>query len=52
VCTEVTALKGTGAEVQHFADHIIVGNAATEFLFEIHCHFNPIEAVGVEIVIF
>jgi CopG family transcriptional regulator, nickel-responsive regulator len=23
VCKEVTALKGTGAEVQHFADHII-----------------------------
>ena len=23
VCTEVAALKGTGAEVQHFADHII-----------------------------
>ena len=22
-CMEVTALKGTGAEVQHFADHII-----------------------------
>jgi hypothetical protein len=23
VCTEVTALKGTGAEVRHFADHIV-----------------------------
>jgi hypothetical protein len=29
---------------------IIVGNFTTKFLFEIHYYFNPVEAVGVEIV--